>query len=317
MRALVVGGNGFIGSHLVDRLARLGWEVVVFDLRDRAYDLPPAGTRVIQGDLDRDFLLREALAGVDVVFHLAWTTIHQTSNEDPEVDIQSNLIPSVRLMEASRRQGVARVVFLSSGGTVYGPAKTLPIPETHRTEPISAYGITKLAVEKYLALYRHLHGLDYVVLRPSVPYGPRQNPLGKQGAVSVFLYRVAHGLPITIWGDGSASRDYFYISDLVDAIVASGLAELGESRTFNVGGGQDITLKALIESVERTLGKKAHIDFRPPRAFDAPRIVLDTRQAEQHLGWSPVVPLAEGLELTWRWMAAGLGAPSWQARSQA
>ena len=158
MKALVIGGNGFIGSHLVDELLKQDWEVVVLDFQERRYGPMPPSVHFIRGDLNQTYLVREALAGVEIVFHLAWATIHETSNQDPAADITANLIPSIHLFEACRLMGVRRLVFTSSGGTVYGPAQTLPIAETHPQNPINGYGITKLAVEKYLHMFHHLHG---------------------------------------------------------------------------------------------------------------------------------------------------------------
>jgi UDP-glucose 4-epimerase len=304
MKALVVGGNGFLGSHLVDRLIRERWEVVVLDLQRRRYDSIPPEVNFVQGDLQQPFLVRETLAGVEVVFHLAWTTIHETANQDLAADVQENLIPSIRLIEACRWAGVRRFVFVSSGGTVYGPAQELPIPETHVQRPINSYGITKLAVEKYLHMFEHLYGLEYAVLRPSVPYGPRQNPLGRQGAVAVFLYRVAHGLPVVIWGDGRTSRDYFYVSDFIDALVCSAERDLDQDHVFNVGGGKAVSLLQLLELVEGTVGKKATVEYQPVRAFDARHIVLDTHRAKRVLDWRPKVPLTEGLVRTWHWISS-------------
>jgi len=302
MKALVVGGNGFIGSHLVDELVSRNWQVVVLDLYERRFDPVPQPVQFIRGDLSHPFLLREALLNVDVVFHLAWTTIHEIANQDPAADVRANLIPSIHLLEACQQAGVGRVVFTSSGGTVYGPVHQLPIPETHPKGPITGYGITKLAVEKYLHMFRQLYGLDYAVLRPSVPYGPRQNPLAKQGAVAVFLYRVSRGLPITIWGDGSTMRDYFYISDLVNALVAAGEKELDADPVFNIGGAEEISLSHLVQRVEETVGKKAIVEYRPARAFDAPRIALNTSRASEVLNWHSNVRLSQGLACTWTWM---------------
>jgi UDP-glucose 4-epimerase len=304
MKALVIGGNGFIGSHLVDRLVELEWDVRVLDLHERRYDPIPASVHFIRGDLTQSYLVREALMGIDIVFHLAWSTIHEIANQDPAADIHANLIPSVHLIEACRHAGIRKLIFTSSGGTVYGPAQELPIRETHAQNPVNAYGITKLTVEKYLQMFHHLYELDYTIFRPSVPYGPRQNPLGRQGAVAVFLYRVAHGLPITIWGDGSVTRDYFYVSDLVDALVTGAQQKLDQRRVFNIGGNEEVSLIQLLKGVEETLGKKAIVDFKPTRKFDAPRIVLDTHLAKQELNWQPKVNLAHGLTQTWRWMEA-------------
>jgi UDP-glucose 4-epimerase len=304
MRALVSGGNGFIGSHLVDELVKRDWDVAVFDLHERRYDPLPSQVHFVRGDLNQSYLVREAVTGVDVVFHLIWTTIHEVANQDPAGDVTANLIPTIHLLEACRNAGVQRIVFASSGGTVYGPAKAWPIPETHPQDPINGYGITKLAAEKYLQMFRHLYGLDYVIFRPSVPYGPRQNPLASQGAVAVFLYRVAHGLPVTIWGDGSITRDYFYVSDLAEALIAGAEIGMDEQRIFNIGGGEEVSLIQLLRTIEEVVGKRAHVEYAPARRFDAPRIVLDTRLAQQELGWQPKVSLADGLVQTWKWMAA-------------
>ena len=304
MRALVSGGNGFIGSHLVDELVKRDWDVAVFDLHERRYDPLPSQVHFVRGDLNQSYLVREAVTGVDVVFHLIWTTIHEVANQDPAGDVTANLIPTIHLLEACRNAGVQRIVFASSGGTVYGPAKAWPIPETHPQDPVNGYGITKLAVEKYLYMFRHLYGLDYAILRPSVPYGPRQNPLASQGAVAVFLYRVAHGLPVTIWGDGSITRDYFYVSDLAEALIAGAEIGMNEQRIFNIGGGEEVSLIQLLRTIEEVVGKRAHVEYAPVRRFDAPRIVLDTHLAQQELGWQPKVSLADGLVQTWKWMAA-------------
>ncbi len=302
MKALVIGGNGFIGSHLVDKLVESGWNVTVYDLHERRYDPVPASVDFVRGDLSQSFLVREALAGVDVVFHLAWATIHEVSNQDPAADVKANLIPSIQLLEACCQADVRKVVFTSSGGTVYGPARELPIRETHPQNPINGYGITKLAVEKYLHMFKHLNGLDYAILRPSVPYGPRQNPLGRQGAVAVFLYRVAQELPVTIWGDGSVTRDYFYISDLADALITVAEQDLDQYRIFNIGGAEEISLVQLLERIEEAVGKKAIVAYKPSRKFDASRIVLDTALAKVNLNWQPKVTLAQGLAQTWDWM---------------
>jgi UDP-glucose 4-epimerase len=304
MKALVIGGNGFIGSHFVDELLRLNWDVNVLDIQERRFGTMPANVHFIRGDLNQAYLVREALTGVDVVFHLAWATIHETSNQDPSADVMINLIPAIHLFEACRQLNIRKIVFTSSGGTVYGPAHTLPIPESHPKNPINGYGVTKLAVEKYLQMFHHLHGVDFAILRPSVPYGPLQNPLGRQGAVAVFLYRIANRLPITIWGNGEISRDYFYISDLVDALIASAVCPLAETRIFNIGGAEEISLLQLVAYAEQVVGQTAQVEFLPARKFDATRIVLDTTLARQNLQWTPKVGIEAGLESTWKWMSA-------------
>jgi UDP-glucose 4-epimerase len=303
MRALVTGGNGFIGSHLVDQLVKRDWNVIVLDINERRYDSLPPQVHFIKGDLNQDYLVREAVTGIDVVFHLTWTTIHEVANQDPAGDVTANLIPTIHLLEACRNSGVRRVIFTSSGGTVYGSAQAWPISETHPQNPVNSYGVTKLATEKYLYMFRHLYGVDYAIFRPSVPYGPRQNPLARQGAVAVFLYRVSHDLPVTIWGNGSVSRDYFYVSDLVEALIAGAENDLREQRIFNIGGEEEVSLIELLGRVEEVVGKRARIEYAPARRFDATRIVLDTHLAREELRWNPRVSLTDGLVRTWAWMS--------------
>lgn len=303
MKALVTGGNGFIGSHLVDVLAATGWEVRVLDLFDRGFGPLPAGVEFVKGDVGHDYTLRKALSGVDVIWHLSWTTINEVATRDPLTDIATNLMPSVRLINECRDYDVRRIVFPSSGGTVYGLARYLPIDERHPTDPINAYGITKLAVEKYLQMYHNLYGHDYVALRPSVPYGPGQDPLRRQGAISVFLDRVARGNPIEIWGDGSVVRDYFYIDDLISALVAAAVTDqTHEGRVFNIGGGKGYSLNELVRLVEEVTRRRVTVHYRPPRSFDVPELVLDTSRAAACLGWTPKVGLREGMARTWDWI---------------
>jgi UDP-glucose 4-epimerase len=301
-KALVTGGNGFIGSHLVDGLLLAGYQVRVLDLFGRRYGSLPQEVEHIQGDMSTDYAVRESLAGIDVVFHLAWTSIHEVATRDPQSDIETNLMPSVRLISQCCQSDVQRLVFLSSGGTVYGTARRLPIDEGHPTDPISAYGITKLAVEKYLQMYHHLYGLQYAILRPSVPYGPGQDPRRRQGAVSTFLNRATRDEPIEIWGDGSVVRDYFYVDDLVTAVLAAASAPPSLAPVYNIGGGRGYSLNDLLAVIERVTGRKARVEYQPGRPFDVPALVLDTSRARAELGWTPQVDLSAGIERTWAWI---------------
>ena len=308
-QVLVTGGNGFIGSHLVDALVAAGHHVRVLDLFDRRFGNVPANVEWIHSDINTEYAIREAVTGTNLVFHLAWTSIHETATRDPLMDITTNLEPSVRLIDECRHVGVQRVIFLSSAGTAYGLAQHQPVNEDHPTDPISAYGITKLAVEKYLHLYRHLYGLDYVVLRPSVPYGPGQDPSKRQGAVGVFLYHLARGLPIEIWGDGSVTRDYFYIDDLVTAALSAARAESLPEHIFNLGGGRGYTLNELLDVIHKVTGRPLQVTYTEGRRFDVPELVLDTTRAKHYLRWQPMISLEEGVARTWQWIQT-LGQPA-------
>lgn len=307
-KALVIGGNGFIGSHLVDALANLEWEVTVFDLNGRLYEFAPRGVNYIQGDTNNSASKLERIIEKtvpDVVFHLAWNSINETSLQNPTSDLVTNVAPSINIIDACTRFSI-KIIFLSSGGAIYGPTKLEYTPETHPLNPITPYGIGKLAVEKYLEMYHYLRGLNYAVIRPSVPFGPRQDYLKRQGAVAVFLYRVSQGLPVTIWGDGNIIRDYFYVTNLIDAIIQCAGHNLQKFRIFNVGGSEGITLNQLLAHVETITGKKAIIDFQPVRQFDPPQIMLDTALIRKELGWTPKISFSEGIRMTWKWISKTL-----------
>lgn len=297
----MVGGGGFIGTHLVERLLQRGHPVRVYGRNPSRFRGTPPGAEFVEGELGNHGLIREALQGTEVVFHLVSTTLPKTSNDDPIFDIRSNLVDTVQLLEACVEAGVRKVVFPSSGGTVYGPPGFLPVTEEHPTEPITSYGIVKLAVEKYLGLFHHLHGLDYAALRISNAYGPYQDPAGQQGAISVFLERVREGRPVTVWGDGGAVRDYIYVSDLMDAL--QGVAEREtRSRIFNVGSGRGVSVNELLDLVSEATGGRPEVEYLPARALDVQANVLDVGRAERELGWKPRVDLAEGISRTWAWL---------------
>ncbi len=301
MKHLVIGGNGFIGSHLVDRLLGEHMEVIVYD-----HSVPIAqgypGVRAIRGELDDTPLLIDVLAGVDVVYHLISTTLPATGNTNPAWDVRSNVMGGIALLDACVKAGVKLLVFLSSGGTVYGIPKQSTIAEDHPTNPICSYGITKLAVEKYIMLYHHLYGLDYLILRGSNAYGERQKFEREQGAIGVFLSRLASGQPVTVWGDGSAVRDYIYVGDLAAALALAGKGVPGAQRTFNAGGGVGVSLDELMAIIEEVTGLRLERRYLPGRPFDVQRSVLDTTAIRKALEWVPAVGLAEGIERTWRWV---------------
>ena len=262
MKSLVIGGNGFIGTNLVDALAREGHQVRVFDRYPSRFKEPNPAVEYVVGDLGNHGNVHDVVQSVDFVFHLADTSLPHTSNEDPVYDIRSNVIDTVQMLQECHAAAVRKVIFISSGGTVYGIPQTTPIKEDHQTDPICSYGITKLAIEKYLQLFHRLYGLDYVAARISNPYGEQQNPDAKQGAVTVFLGNIRDGNPITIWGDGEVVRDYIYIGDAVQALVKAADYQPGahEHRVFNIGAGRGYSLNQLLDAMRKVL--KTDIDVR-------------------------------------------------------
>ena len=305
-RCLVLGGSGFLGSHLVELLLEEGMDLRVYSRSANSYNrlAPLAGKiELIGGDIRASKALAKAVEGCDYVFHLIGTTVPATSNLDPVFDIETNLSPAMRLLEVCVEAKVKQVIFPSSGGTVYGDAGSEPIPETRPAEPRSSYGITKLTIEKYLELFYRLHGLDYAILRIANVYGPGLPTRGEQNAVGAFLARLGRREPILVWGDGSVKRDYVYVEDVARALRAA-LGQQSPFKVFNVGTGIGTTLLELIACMERVVGCRGQIIQQPGRQIDVPVNILDPTRAREHLGWKPAVFLEEGLISTWSWMQA-------------
>jgi UDP-glucose 4-epimerase len=301
---VIFGGGGFIGSHLVEELIGGGHPVRVFDKVHTDWsNLAAVAGRVDlrEGDFQNPVDVRAALEGAGAAVHLVSATLPSTSNDNPVYDIESNVVSTLRFLDEAREAGVGRIVFISSGGTIYGRARQVPISEDHPTDPLCSYGIGKLAIEKFLALYHHMHGLQYQVLRLSNPYGERQNPAGVQGAVAVFLGRVLAGQPIEIWGTGEVTRDYVYIRDAVKAVRVV-LEKNPSERILNVGSGVGTTLNDLVQKIGEVTGERTEVLRKPGRAVDVPVNVLAIDRIRKAVGWAPETGLAEGLGKTWAWL---------------
>lgn len=306
MNCLILGGAGFIGSHLAETLAAQGARVRVFDRPNVV--IPPVlanEPRIewVSGDFQSAADVQGVVRGTEVIFHLVSTTLPKSSNEDPEYDVTSNVVGTIRLLKCAVQSKVRKVVFISSGGTVYGRPQSVPIAETHPTDPLVSYGITKLAIEKYLALYHVLEGLAYTVLRVANPYGERQRTTAAQGAVAVFARHALADRPLQVWGDGSVVRDYVYIEDVVRAFLLAASYE-GEERVFNIGSGAGLSLNEVLATMEDLLGRPVRRDYLPGRKFDVPRNVLDVSRARALLGWQPEISFREGLRRTLDWIRA-------------
>ena len=299
LNCAVLGGAGFIGTHLVRQLTQAGHVPRVYDRSPQPIEFPRV--EYIQGAIEDIENLKQVLKGVEVVFHLACTTHPATSNDDPAYDVESNVVSTLRLLDACVAAGVRRIVFNSSGGAVYGVPRTLPIPEDHPTEPICSYGITKLTIEKYLHLYHTLHGLEYTILRPANAYGEGQDPNRGQGAVAAFLWRVALDEPIKVWGDGSVVRDYVHVYDVARALRMAAERTLCD-RVFNVGSGNGTSLNELIQLIRLVTGRDVQVHYEPSRPFDVPAVVLDTRRIREQIGWEPQIQLHDGLSGMWQGM---------------
>lgn len=303
MKCLILGGGGFIGSHLSEALMAQGNEVSVFDRPEARYlvGLQQSGAGIFTGDFLKPNDLSRAISGCDVVYHLVSATVPQTSNENPVYDVETNIVGTLRLLDEARKAHVKKVIFASSGGTVYGIPQELPIKENHPTEPTSSYGISKLTIEKYLHLYSILYGLDYCVLRVANAYGERQPITGSQGVIGAFLDKVLRQEEIVVWGDGSVMRDYTYVHDIVNAFVCAAIYQ-GEPKIFNIGAGQGHSLNDIIGIIEQIVQQPLRTKYVPGRVFDVPVNVLDISRAKKYLTWQPLTGLLEGISRTFEWM---------------
>lgn len=296
---LILGAGGFLGTNLCRRLVADGYAVRGFG-RSRLFPEAMEGIDWHQGDLRDTAALAGILEASDIVFHLAHASTPQSANLDAAEDLRRDVIPSLALLDLARRSGVSRVVFVSSGGTIYGVPEQVPTPESAPTEPITAYGIAKLAIEKYLALYERLHGLDYRVLRVTNPFGPYQTAHKSQGIVAALVGRAFRGERMEIWGDGSAVRDFIYVDDVVDALEAAA-TDRSDARIFNIGTGQGRSLRDVIHAVERQLGRELAIDWRAGRASDVPVSIVSIERAREKLGWAPKWSFEAALAETIDW----------------
>ena len=296
---LVLGGAGFIGSNVVRALVARGLRPRVLTRPSRSLgnlrDLL-GSIDLIHGDFMDDAVLKQAMRGVATVFHLVTTTFPNMVVESSNYDLLSNLLPTIRLLEMSREGGVRRIVYASSGGTIYGEPQHLPIREDHPLAPKSAYGQSKLTIENYLSFYARTTPIEVSILRLSNPYGPGQNPLGTQGLIAVAMGCALDGRPLKVFGQGQATRDYIYIDDVIAALMASCEAP---PAILNVSGGKGHSVLSIIDAIEQASGRVIERQAMPDRHGDVSVNVLDNQRARSLLNWAPKVPLQEGIARTW------------------
>jgi UDP-glucose 4-epimerase len=306
MKVLVTGGAGFIGSHITERLIEAGAEVVVLDdlssgKRESVH--PPA--RLYQADIGGEeigaLFERERFDCLD--HHAAQMNVRR-SVDDPVFDARVNILGSLNLLQSAVATGVKKVVFASTGGAIYGEQRTFPADETHHTDPLSPYGVAKLAVEKYLAFYEAVYGLPYVALRYANVYGPRQDPHGEAGVVAIFSERLLRGEPAIINGDGEQTRDFIYVDDVVRANVLAVTTDLGG--IYNVGTGLETSVNVLYAHLAQHAGATLPPRHGPAKPGEQRRSVLDCRKLRAATPWTPTVSLEEGLRRTVAYFAEQL-----------
>jgi UDP-glucose 4-epimerase len=309
-KAIVTGGAGFIGSHLVDLLVDQGWELLVVDdlSSGRLEHIAVARRRGRVGVLVEDIRAPELAAaaarfGPEVIFHLAAQSKVRPSVDDPLKDASINVLGTINVLQAAVRSGARRVVFASSGGAIYGGGAKLPATERTTKYPESPYGITKKIVEDYFRWFKASYGLDYVLLAMANIFGPRQDPGLEGGVTAIFAKAMLEGRRPTIFGDGSQTRDYVYVGDTVDAY--SRAADAGHGVLLNIGSGRETSVLELYEMLARITGFPYRPEFTDPKPGDIARSVVDPGRARKVLGWEAWTPLEEGLRRTVEWYRSG------------
>ncbi|MCC6317755.1 MAG: GDP-mannose 4,6-dehydratase [Gemmatimonadaceae bacterium] len=310
-RALISGGAGFIGSHVAERFLEGGYAVEIIDnLSSGKRANLPAAAQFHELDItsaDAARLVREG--GFDAVCHLAAQIDVRKSVADPAWDAQVNIGGSLNLLEAVRASGrQTRFVFSSTGGAIYGDFVPLPTVEDMPKDPESPYGIAKLSVEYYMGYFSRVHGIDTVALRYANVYGPRQDPHGEAGVVAIFCKRVLKGEPLTVFGEGTQTRDYVYAGDVARANFLAAEASLPkmaqvDTRSFNIGTGIETTVLELAEIISEVAGRPATVNKAPARQGEQQRSTVNTARAQTVLGWSPQVALRDGLRATYEYFA--------------
>ena len=296
--ALVTGGAGFIGSHLVDRLVQENYRVIIVDdlstgkLKNLNHDATFHHMSITQPTFP-DVLNRER---PDLVFHLAAQSSVPRSVKDPILDNEVNVLGTLRLLEASRRAGVEKIIYSSTGGALYGEPEVVPCPDDAPVTPISPYGMSKYMAEQYLEFYSRQYRLNFTTLRYGNVYGPRQDPFGEAGVVAIFISAMLGGKRPRIFGDGNQTRDFVCVDDIVDANIAA--IHRGHRKALNIGTGQLTSVNQLIEMLKQIIGFRWDAEHGPARAGDVYRISLDSSRAEAELAWTPKTDLAEGLART-------------------
>jgi UDP-glucose 4-epimerase len=299
VRAIVTGGAGFIGSHVVEALVARGDEVhLLDDFSSGKPDNLVEGARLHEGDVRRDAESVFAEVRPELCFHLAAQIDVRVSVERPDFDADVNVVGTLHVLEAARQHGT-KLVFSSTGGAIYGECER-PATEDHPRLPLAPYGVSKLSAEEYIAMYNRLHGSTHVALRYGNVFGPRQDPHGEAGVVAIFMNALRDGRTPRIFGDGTQTRDYVFVTDVVAATLAAAEHDGG---VFNVGTGVETSVLELYERIQRAAGSDRDPEFAEPRPGELQRSVLDPSLAQRELGWRPQHSLDAGLTETWAWMS--------------
>ncbi|OGF39112.1 hypothetical protein A2531_06370 [Candidatus Falkowbacteria bacterium RIFOXYD2_FULL_34_120] len=292
-RIIITGGKGFIGSHLIKNLTAKNYKNLLSIDKHKSKN---QSTKTVVGDFFDTKILNNTLQKDDTVIHMACSSVPALSETDKEKDIQENLIGSIKLFQACVEKQVKKVIYFSSGGTVYGNYGKRAIKETDAQNPFNAHGAMKLAVEKYLQVFSHVHGLNYIILRPGNPYGRTIDNHKNQGIIDIFLKKITNNEPLEIWGDGKIVRDYIHINDLTGLIIKIIENEVN-NEIFNAGTGIGTSINELIKIIKKTTGKNITVNYRGTRNFDVKYNILNIEKAKKLLNWQPRINIEQGVKM--------------------
>ena len=299
-KVLVLGANGFLGSHLIDSLITRGYGVRAFDrfTDEQSNFISNQSIEKVSGDFLNRADLSRALDGVDFVFHFISTTTPATAENDPLIDVETNIRMSIELFQECVEKGIKKVVFASTGGAIYGDLDGRnTLAEDDIALPVSPYAIGKLTIEHYLRYFEKKFGLQSVTYRISNPYGERQSMVAKQGVIPIFLHHIYKNEPITILGDGSMVRDYLYVKDVAELISQS--FEEATKPLYNLGSGVAVSVNELVESIKALTGKDVQVEYQSKPSTFVQKVVLNTDRFKSEFGLEPTIGLDEGLRKTW------------------
>jgi len=306
-KILILGADGFLGSNLTESLVKeKKYQIRAFDLfpdgLSRNLEHSRRKIEIFPGNFLNKYDLRRALKGVDYVFHFISLTTPSSSMEDPLVDVDTNVRGTIKLLGECAKAKVRKVIFPSSGGAIYGNREKDFLCEEDTPNPISPYAISKLTIEKYLEYYRIHRGLDYLIIRLSNPYGPKQNIVGSQGIISIFLNLAKEGKPVTIFGDGENVRDYIFIEDATKNIVKLAFRKNNRHRVYNMGSGEGVSINQIVAIIKKITGKNIRMKRMPARNSDVRKVVLDTKRIRDEINYLLETSLEKGIEKTWKWI---------------
>lgn len=301
MNVLLIGGNGFIGSHMVDKLITEGHKVRVFDFQSEKYRIPIPDVDYRLFSLDNLTELTKAIQGMDCVFHLANLAFPGSSNFNLIKEIKSNLLSTINILDLIIKLGVKKFVYFSSGGAVYGTANCNSLSEKNVLNPISSYGVIKATSEMYISLYQKKYDLDALIVRPSNPFGPRQNYKKGQGIISIFLNNIKNNKPLSIFGDGKGKKDYIYITDLVNCVYD--LFKSNCNGVFNIGSGKENSINSIINEIKSITRKDFTYDYIDSKIHDVQNISLDISKLKSQIEIENFVSFRLGIKKTWAWIS--------------